>query len=191
MSLEKKTKKELIEIINNQYHLAAAVEVKDSEISNLINEKQKAKETEKELRSKVFRLEKELKELELQNQAKENEISNLANKNTKAKEMENELRNQIVKLETELNKLRLEIKYKDDAIANLMNEKENSKGMNWEKNYKVLEKRYNTIVGFLQNAMNDWQQHLQQVKITNDVYSRLYDDIATKIINLNNERNGE
>lgn len=62
--LENKTKKELIEIINNQYHLANAVDAKDEEIVKLNNELAESNKKLNELNKKVV----ELEVLEKQNQ---------------------------------------------------------------------------------------------------------------------------
>jgi|LSQX01.1.fsa_nt_gb hypothetical protein len=63
-NLENKTKKELIEIINNQYHLANAVDAKDEEIVKLNNELAESNKKLNELNKKVV----ELEVLEKQNQ---------------------------------------------------------------------------------------------------------------------------
>lgn len=63
-NLENKTKKELIEIINNQYHLASAVDAKDEEIVKLNNELAESNKKLNELNKKVV----ELEVLEKQNQ---------------------------------------------------------------------------------------------------------------------------
>lgn len=63
-NLEKKTKKELIEIINNQYHLANAVDAKDKEIVKLNNDLTESNKRLNELNKKVV----ELDVLEKQNQ---------------------------------------------------------------------------------------------------------------------------
>jgi len=63
-NLENKTKKELIEIINNQYHLANAVDAKDEEIVKLNKELAESNKKLNELNKKVV----ELEVLEKQNQ---------------------------------------------------------------------------------------------------------------------------
>ena len=63
-NLENKTKKKLIEIINNQYHLASAVDAKDEEIVKLNNELAESNKKLNELNKKVV----ELEVLEKQNQ---------------------------------------------------------------------------------------------------------------------------
>lgn len=72
-NLEKMTKKELIEIINNQYHLANAVDAKDKEITKLTNDLVKAQDKINELNKKIIDLEVKIKTEDVEELKEENE----------------------------------------------------------------------------------------------------------------------
>lgn len=72
-NLEKKTKKELIEIINNQYHLANAVDAKDKEINKLTNDLVKTQDKINELNKKIIDLEVKIKTEDVEELKEENE----------------------------------------------------------------------------------------------------------------------
>ncbi len=72
-NLEKKTKKELIEIINNQYHLANAVDAKNKEITKLTNDLVKTQDKINELNKKIIDLEVKIKTEDVEELKEENE----------------------------------------------------------------------------------------------------------------------
>jgi uncharacterized protein (DUF3084 family) len=72
-NLENKTKKELIEIINNQYHLANAVDAKDEEITKLTNDLVKTQDKINDLNKKIIDLEVKIKTEDVEELKEENE----------------------------------------------------------------------------------------------------------------------